>query len=290
MARLVLALLWMTRFLPLPLLAQIGEAFGDCLYWIGHERRKVARINVCLCFPEFDAQARETLVRRHFRALGRSILDRSVLWWGSREQVMNLVRVEGDEHRLAVAGRPLILFAAHFVGLEMGGVRINLDLPVATMYSRQKNAVFDAALRRGRGRFPNALLYSRQDGMRPVIRAIRDGYTFYYLPDMDFGARDAVFVPFFEVPAATITGLARLAAISGAAVVPCITSQLPGGEGYVVRYYPAWNDFPGPDQAADARRMNAFIEERVREMPEQYFWVHKRFKTRPNAEPSPYDV
>jgi KDO2-lipid IV(A) lauroyltransferase len=122
-----------------------------------------------------------------------------------------------------------------------------------------------------------------------VVKALRSGLPFFYLPDMDFGARDAVFVPFFGVPAATITGLSRLAAISRAAIVPCTTRQLPGGQGYLLQFYPAWEDLPDADAAAHARRMNAFIEDRVREMPEQYYWVHKRFKTRPEGERSPYE-
>jgi KDO2-lipid IV(A) lauroyltransferase len=138
-------------------------------------------------------------------------------------------------------------------------------------------------------RFAKARIYSRQDGVWPIVRALRAGLPLYYLPDMDFGARDAVFAPFFGVPVATVSALARMAAIAGAAVVPCVTRQLPRGAGYVVRFYPAWEQFPSADLGADVRRMNAFIEERVREMPEQYYWVHKRFKTRPEGETSPYD-
>jgi KDO2-lipid IV(A) lauroyltransferase len=121
-----------------------------------------------------------------------------------------------------------------------------------------------------------------------VARAIKAGYPFYYLPDMDFGARDSIFVSFFEATAATITGLSRLARLTGARVVPLVTTQLPGTDGYVMQFYPAWDDFPSDDIVADTRRMNAFIEARILEMPEQYYWVHKRFKTRPAGEASVY--
>ena len=124
-------------------------------------------------------------------------------------------------------------------------------------------------------------LVSREEGLRPLVRVMREGLPFYYLPDLDFGARDSVFVPFFGVPTATITGLSRIARLARAAVVPVITRQLPGGQGYVLQFFPAWENFPTDDVEADARRMNAFIEERVLEMPEQYHWLHKRFKTRP---------
>jgi KDO2-lipid IV(A) lauroyltransferase len=136
----------------------------------------------------------------------------------------------------------------------------------------------------GRTRFVPPELFSRQEGIRPVVKALREGLPFYYLPDMDFGSRDSIFVPFFGVPAATITGLSRIARLAKAVVVPAVTRQLPGGGGYVLTFYPAWTDFPTDDLRADVRRMNAFIEERVREMPEQYLWSHKRFKTRPPGE------
>jgi KDO2-lipid IV(A) lauroyltransferase len=137
-------------------------------------------------------------------------------------------------------------------------------------------------------RFGDPLLFSRQDGIRPVVRALRDGIPFYYLPDMDLGPRESIFVPFFGVPTATVPALSRLAQVSRARVVPIVTRQLPDGEGYAARFYPAWDDFPTGDIAADTQRMNEFIEAMVREMPEQYYWVHKRFKTRPPGQLKPY--
>jgi KDO2-lipid IV(A) lauroyltransferase len=284
MIRLGIFLIWLLHFLPLGLLAPVGQGLGMLLYAFGRERRRVARINLRLCFPELEDRERERLVRRHFRAFGRSVLERGILWWSSRARIMGLVKIEGAEHWQAVADRPVIWLAPHFVGLDMGGVRLTAEFPLVSIYSRQKNPVFDRLLYRGRARFGTATLLSRQDGVRPVVKALRAGLPFYYLPDMDFGPRDSVFVPFFNVPTATITGLSRLVRMTGAAVVPAITRQLPGGTGYVLRFYPAWENFPGADVESDTRRMNAFIEERVREMPEQYFWLHKRFKTRPPGE------
>ena len=281
MARLGIFLIWLLHFLPLGMLARLGEGFGLLLYGFGRERRRVARTNLRLCFPEMAESERERLVRRHFRAFGRSVLERGILWWSPKSRIQKLVLIEGLEHWQAVAGKPVIWLAPHFVGLDMGGVRLTTEFPLFSMYSRQKNPLFDALLLHSRTRFGNSPMASRQDGLKPVVREMRKGRPFYYLPDMDFGARDAVFVPFFGVPAATITALSRLAKITGAAVVPSVTRQLPGGKGYVLRFYPAWENFPGADAESDARRMNAFIEERIREMPEQYFWLHKRFKTRP---------
>ena len=284
MARLGISLIWLLHFLPLGVLARFGEGFGLLLYGLGRERRRVARTNLRLCFPEMGESERERLVRRHFRAFGRSVLERGILWWSPKSRIQKLVRIEGLEHWQAVADKPVIWLAPHFVGLDMGGVRLTTEFPLVSMYSRQKNPLFDALLLHSRTRFGNSPMASRQDGLKPVVREMRKGRPFYYLPDMDFGARDAVFVPFFGVPAATVTALSRLAKITGAAVVPSVTCQLPGGGGYVLKFYPAWENFPGADAASDARRMNAFIEERIREMPEQYFWLHKRFKTRPPGE------
>lgn len=288
MARLGIFVVWLLHFLPLGLLNPFGQGLGLLFYGLGRERRQVARINIGLCFPELTRAEREKLVRRHFRAFGRSFLERGILWWSSAQRIRRLVRMEGVEHWQAVRGRPVIWFAPHFVGLDMGGARLALEANAASMYSAQKNPVFDRLLLRGRTRFNEQRLFSRQDGVREVVKVIRQGVPFYYLPDMDFGPRDSIFVPFFGVPAATITGLSRLARLGHAVVVPVVTRQLPGGQGYVLRFYPPWENFPTDDVEADTRRMNAFIEDRVREMPEQYFWLHKRFKTRPPGEPRLY--
>ncbi|HXF67370.1 MAG TPA: lipid A biosynthesis acyltransferase [Burkholderiales bacterium] len=288
LTRLALALIWLLHFLPLAALAPLGRALGLAIYAAVRERREVALTNLRLCFPGLGEAERRRLARRHFQAFGRSLLEHGILWWSGKSRIMRLVRIEGLEHWQAAGDRPVILLAPHFVGLDMGGVRLTAEYPLVSVYSHQKDPVLDAILYHGRTRFAPIELYSRQEGMRSVVKAMRRGLPFYYLPDMDFGPRDSIFVPFFGVPAATVTGLARIARLAGAVVVPAVTRQLPGAAGYVLRFYPAWDDFPSQELAADTRRMNAFIEERVREMPEQYFWLHKRFKTRPAGEPRLY--
>lgn len=288
LTRAALAVVWLLRLLPLAVLAPLGRALGILLYLLGRERRKVALTNLRLCFPDWIEPRRRRVARAHFQAFGRSLLEHGILWWSSRARVQRLVRVEGVEHWQATGGRPVILLAPHFVGLDMGGIRLGSEYRVASVYSHQKDPLFDAVLYQGRTRFIVPELFSRQQGMRPVVRAMRRGLPFYYLPDMDFGDRDSIFVPFFGVPAATITGLSRIARLADAVVVPAVTRQLPGAGGYVLAFYPAWRDFPTEDAERDARRMNAFIEARVLEMPEQYFWLHKRFKTRPPGEPRFY--
>jgi KDO2-lipid IV(A) lauroyltransferase len=281
MMRIGLGLFWLLGWLPLWLLAPLGRGLGMLVYWLVWERRRVVRVNLQLCFPGLDDTQRERLSRRHFRAFGRTVLEHAILWWGSEARIRRLVRFEGREHLDREHGKPLIVLVPHFVGLDMGGIRVSIDYSMMSMYSKQKDPALDAILLHGRTRFGESVLVSRQDGLRPVVRGLRKGVAFFYLPDMDFGPDDAVFVPFFGVETATVTGLSRLARITGARVVPCITRQLPGAQGYVTRFYPAWEGFPGASVEEDTRRMNAFIEERVREMPEQYYWLHKRFKTRP---------
>jgi Kdo2-lipid IVA lauroyltransferase/acyltransferase len=279
--RLVFAFMWMMRLLPLSISSRIGAGVGAILFWLIPERRKVTRINLHKCFPHQSAGEKESLARAHFRAFTRAFVDQGILWWSSRERIRDLVRLEGVENLSGHART--IVFAPHFVGFEATLARLALDFPVSMMYSRQKDPSFEARLYKGRTRFGGVML-PRQAGIKSGIEIIESGRLYYYLPDLDFGPNRSVFVPFFGVPAATVTGLAYIARTTGAAVVPCVTRMLPGGGGYVARLYPAWSEFPSGDDHADARRMMAFIEERVLEMPEQYFWLHKRFKTRPEGE------
>lgn len=281
MTRLALAGLWLCHFLPLPLLRLLGALFGRLLHLLGAERRRVTRSNLRLCFPAMDEARRHALARRHFVAFGQAFFDRALLWHASPQRLRRLIRVEGWEN-LPDDGIPTLVLAPHFVGLDAGWTALTLERPMLSVYAQQKNPHFNAALYAGRLRFNDPHLLSRQDGMRKVVKALSAGRPFYYLPDMDFGPRDAIFVPFFGVPAATITGVARLAALGRARVVPCISELTPSG--YTVRLLPAWQDYPGGDLEADTRRVNAFIESQAAALPAQYFWLHKRFKTRPPGE------
>ena len=282
---LAVALLWALHWLPAPALEALGRALGRLLYRFG--RGRVTDTNLALCFPDMPEPERKALALRHFEALGRNAIEMSVLWFGSDERLAGMVRLVGLEHLEGLRDKPVVLFAPHFVGVDICGVRLAKELPrSASIYSRPKNPVLDRYLLRGRLRFGSPLLLSRQDGMRAIVKALRDGRALYFLPDMDFGARDAIFSPFFGVPAATVTALPRLAQLGRATVVPVVAAQV--ANGYEMRIHAPWTDYPSGDLEADVRRMNAFVEDRVREMPEQYFWAHKRFKTRPPGEPSPY--
>lgn len=272
--------------LPYPVLRRLGEWAGLVLYWAVVPRRRIARTNLRLCFPEIAESERRRILKAHFQYFMRSFLDRFILWYQPAERIRDLVRVHGEEHLAAAGKRPVILLAPHFVGMDAGGTRLTLDRRMMTMFSNQKNEAFNDAMKQGRLRFNDSVLFSRQDGLRQAIRLMRQGVPFYFLPDMDLGPRDAVFVPFFGVQAATVTSVARLAQMTGAAIVPCVTELT--DTGYVCRLYPAWEDFPGEDLRAATARMNQFIEARTLEMPAQYLWTHKRFKTRPPGEPDLY--
>ena len=284
MSRVLIALMWAAHFLPERLRAAAGDAIGTAAFWLIRERRLVTRINLAKCFPDMEPRAREQLARAHFRAFCRSLLDRAVLWWGSRERIERFVRVEGLEHLRALNGAPALLLVPHFAGLDAGLIRLVCETRVAGIYANPKDPVLGDWLRRGRGRFGNLQQISRQEGVRAGLPWIRKGWPFYYLPDQDYGPRGALFVPFFGVQAATMPGLSRIARLAGAKVLPCVTRMLAGGAGYVLTIEPPWENFPTEDLAADTRRMNEYIERRVLEMPEQYLWMHKRFKTRPAGE------
>lgn len=286
LVRFALLLMRLVAKLPYPVVRRLGEWAGALAWVLAVPRRRITRTNLRMCFPHWSEAQRRAVARGHFRYFMRSFFERFIFWHAPAERIRRLCRLEGIEHFEPHRGRPVILLGPHFVGLDAGGIRFLLDSPCASMYAAQKSRVFTEAMTRGRTRFEGGHMLLRTEGLRPAVKLLRDGIPFYFLPDMDLGARDALFVPFFGVPAATVTSVARLARITGAAVVPLVTGMT--DDGYVARFYPAWEDFPGDDLAAATRRMNAFIEERVLEMPAQYLWSHKRFKTRPPGEPGPY--
>ena len=286
--RLLLGIMWLLHWLPLPVLGRFGTAVGSLLFVLLKSRRHIALTNLRLCMPELSEAERVALARRHFQAYSRSVWERAILWWAPAARLRRLIRVEPAVPLEAIAAGPVILLCPHFVCLDVAGVAIAMEASASSMYVAQKNQLFDQVLRRGRERFRPVRLFSRQEGIKPILRALRERLPYFMLPDMDFGDKDAPFVPFFGVPAATLTATARIAATAGAAVIPVVATFLPGYQGWQVKIYPAWENYPGDDLIAATRRMNEFIEDRVREAPAEYFWTHKRFKTRPEGEASLY--
>jgi KDO2-lipid IV(A) lauroyltransferase len=285
-ARLALTVLWLLHWLPVRLQASIGNALGTLLHGLASARRRIATRNIELCLPELDARAREELVRQHFHWLGRSILERGLLWYAPRERLEKLIEIEGDVHLAERTDAPVMWLVPHFMALEVAAAAVQLfqKRRGATIYQAQSNPVFDAAVRQGRQRFGGSELFTRQDSAKPLLRAIRQqGLGFFNLPDMDFGIKDAAFVPFFGVPAATLLAPSRMARMLGMTVQPVIAEMLESG-GWRVRFLPPLPNWPTDDALADTLRMNQWIESEVRRNPAQYLWVHKRFKTRPAGE------
>ena len=235
---------------------------------------------------------RETLVREHFGWLGRSLLERGLLWYASPERLKRLIHVEGDIGLAARSERPVMWLVPHFMALDVAGVATQLFQTqwVGSIYQAQSNPVFDAAMRRGRLRFGGGEVFERHDqGALPLVRAIRKRrMAFFNLPDMDFGRKETVFAPFFGVPASTLLAPSKMARSLKMVVQPVVAEMLPGGQGWRVRFGDPWTHWPTDDPAADAATMNAWIEREIRRMPAQYLWVHRRFKTRPEGEPSLY--
>jgi KDO2-lipid IV(A) lauroyltransferase len=288
--RLLLGLMWLFQWLPLSVQAAIGWNLGGFLHGFAGSRRRIALRNVELCFPELDEAARRALVHEHFRWLGRSLLERGLLFYAPRERLKRLIHVEGDVGLAERSPKPVMWLAPHFMGLDVAGASVLLfqKRKGISIYQEQSNPVMDAALRKGRLRLGNAEIFSRNDAAKALVRAIRKGDGFFNLPDMDFGARDAAFVPFFGVPAATLLAPSRLARALGMVVQPVIAEILPGGQGYRVVFGEPFEGFPTDDALADTAALNRWIESEIRKHPAQYLWVHRRFKTRPEGEPSLY--
>ncbi|WP_372523729.1 lysophospholipid acyltransferase family protein [Sulfuricaulis sp.] len=283
-----LFLLRLMATLPLSWSRVAGAALGLLMMVTNEKRRKIARINLEMCFPKLSLRERERLLRRHFIVSGQSYFDLAYLAWASERRILRKTTIRGLEHYQDLRGRNIILLAPHCVGMNFGGAVIARERAQFSMVKLQRNPVVNGLLNRGRMRF-GCFLLARQQGLRPVIRGLKQGLAFYYLPDEDFGQRQSVFVSFFGVPTATLTTLGRLARLTNALVVPCFTRLLPGGRGYEVILKPPLEDFPNGDRTRDAARMNVVIEEGLRHMPEQYLWTFKIFKTRPGHAPSPYD-
>ncbi|MFO1354568.1 MAG: LpxL/LpxP family Kdo(2)-lipid IV(A) lauroyl/palmitoleoyl acyltransferase [Gammaproteobacteria bacterium] len=295
---------WQPRFWPtwaglgvlrlltlLPFRAQraAGALLGRLGLLLARERRVIAATNLRLCFPELGKQERDALLRRHFASLGLQLIELGMALWASDARVRRLWRIEGLEHlREALArGHGAILLSGHFAAVEYSGRRFCMEIPhTAAIYRPNRNPLLDAILLRMRIRTIRRLV--PKDSIRKLIRCLGEGETVWYAPDQSFRRKGSVLVPFFGVPAMTSGALTGLARVSGAPVVPYFATRRADGRGYEIRIEPALADFPGGDPAADAARINAVLERHIRQAPEQYYWVHRRFKGRPAPLPDPY--
>ena len=282
----VLFMRWLAA-LPLSWVRALGWALGQVLHLVAVRRRRIARTNWGICFPEQGKAERDRAVRRHFVFFAQAWMDRSWLWEASDATIRQRLKLTGELQALA-GNEPTVLFAPHFVGMDAGWTALtaHLERRFCGIYAEQLNADVDRWMAQGRQRFGEPHIVAMRQGLKPLVAALRQGLPLYLLPDMDYGTRDSVFVPFFGVQTATITSLSRFARMARARVVP-VVSRLTK-EGYEVTVHAPWADYPTGDVEADTTMMNAHLEAFIRATPEQYYWVHKRFKTRPDGQPSFY--
>ena len=281
---------WFMRVLahlPLPALRALGWCLGQLLYVLAVPRRKVALRNLALCFPEATAAQRRRWARETFVVFCQTWLDRSWLWFAPREVVQRRVRLQGALNELE-GDTPTIIFAPHFYGMDAGGTALTLHTPRAftSIFSTHPDPAVDAWFMAGRQRFGDVRMLNRADGVKPIISNLRKGGLLYLLSDMDFGPGESIFVPFYGVPTATAPSLPRFARLGRAKVIGMYTRLTPTG--YVAEITPAWEGYPSDDVEADTAQMNLRLQPYIDTMPGQYYWVHKRFKTRPAGEPSVY--
>ncbi|MEO5670409.1 MAG: lipid A biosynthesis acyltransferase, partial [Ramlibacter sp.] len=277
MSRLGIRFMRLLAHLPLAWIRAFGWLLGWFLYFVILPRRRVARINLALCFPDWPASRRDALVPRIFVRFAQAWLDRSWLWHGDPELVRSRLKLVGRVSELD-GSQPTVIFAPHFVGMDAGWTALTQQVQrqFTTIYTDQADKVVDQWMLAGRRRFGAGRLFGRADGVKVIVTALRKGEPLYLLPDMNFGPEESVFVPFYGVPAATVPSLSRFARLARAKVVPVITRMT--RDGYQVEVMPSWSDLPTDDPAADTACMNERLQVFIDTMPDQYYWVHKRFK------------
>jgi Kdo2-lipid IVA lauroyltransferase/acyltransferase len=277
----------MLAHLPLPWVRGLGWLLGWVLYFLVVPRRRVVAANLALCFPQWTPEQRRASIPRVFVNVAKAWLDRSWLWHGDPANARKRLILSGAVDELK-GSQPTVIFAPHFVGMDAGWTALTQQLPRAftTIYTDQANKVVDAWILGGRRRFGTGRLFGRADGVKTIVSALREGAPLYLLPDMNFGPEESIFVPFYGVQAATVPSLSRFAKLGRAKVVPVTTRMT--AQGYEVHVGPAWEGYPSNDMSADTAEMNLRLQGYIDAMPDQYYWVHKRFKSRPEGEPSVY--
>jgi KDO2-lipid IV(A) lauroyltransferase len=279
--QIAMGLLWLIcRWLPFGWIVRIGEKFGKLIMKLGDRRRHIAEVNLSLCFPEQTEAQRKSLLESHFKSLGIGLLTTGMAWWAKDRKLRPLCQIEGLEHlqQAQERGKGVILLSAHFTDLEMSGRLLSLHHPFAVMYRPHENPVIESAFHKNREQHFSAAI--TKTDVRQMARALKQGMAVWYAPDQSYNEQNSALVPFFNVPAATNLGTSRLAKVSGASVLPFFGFRLPGNAGYRLVIQPAIENFPSQDPEADAKTINQIIEDAIKGFPEQYFWVHRRFKRR----------
>lgn len=275
-------------WLPYPKAMNVGRVFGKLVMRLAKARRDIAWINLSLCFPEVKGAERRRLLARHFESLGMSAVETALCWWAPKQKLQSLAHIEGLEHLETALeqGRGAILLSAHFTTLEIGGTLLADTVPISAVYRGHKNPLFDTIMRDARNR--HAHIVPRGD-IHALLRALKGNLPVWYAPDQDSGRKQrSLIVPFFGVPAASLTSTSRIAKLAKAPVIPFFAHRLEDGSGYRLVLHPPLAGFPSDDIEEDTRRINELIEQEVRKHPEHYLWVHRRFKTHLSDSPRPY--
>jgi len=275
--------------LPFRIQLWVGRLLGRLLFVVVPKRRRIAEINLRICFPELDEAALHRLVRAHGASLGFSVFEIGLALWASQARIERLVRLAGVDNLTAplTAGQGVVILSGHFPAVELTGRVVRRNAPdMAAMYRPLKNPLIDQLLLRARRQAVSTVI--PKDSMRQMIRLLRKGVPVWYASDQSYDRANAELVPFFDEPAMTNAALTQLARMGKARVVPFFPRRLTDGSGYECVFLPAIENFPTDDQAADAERVNKLLAEWIRKAPEQYYWVHRRFKNRPDPWPDPY--
>ena len=286
----VVALIKLLSILPYRLLVAIGYSLGFLAARIPGERNRVVKTNLNLCFPELSDAAIDQLSKKHWRLLGRSLVEKSIIWCGSENQLSNMIEVKSEVD--LSARKPRILVNMHFTGIEgsiiLSALAKRNNWPrTSGFFQRMKSPFFNQKIIEWRNRFGGNSI-DRQGNSIALIREIRKGSFIIIAPDIDLGLKDSIFTSFFGIDTNTITAVSRLANITGAEVCMMITALKPDESGYLCSISKPLSDFPSENPEADTARLNQIFEKEIRLRPAEYYWVHKRFKNRPNNEASPY--
>ncbi|MEX2523639.1 MAG: LpxL/LpxP family Kdo(2)-lipid IV(A) lauroyl/palmitoleoyl acyltransferase [Gammaproteobacteria bacterium] len=288
MVRLGIGVLWLLVRPPHDVQLRLGTALGRLLHCLARERRRIAAINIRLCFPRLSGPEQARLVRATFESYGMCIFETAAVWLRGADYLRDRAEIHGVEHiRAAQAeGRGVLIIGAHFSTIDISGALVQPYLEMDVIHRPSRNPVFNRLIRNGRGRYFGAVI--NKDDTREVIRRLRSARAIWYAADQNYARHHSVFAPFFGIQAATIRGTSRIVSMTGAAAVFCSHFRLDGGKRYRVEFSPVLDHFPGENEEEDARRINQFIETALTEYPEQYLWLHRRFKTRPEGEPPVY--
>ncbi|WP_282347927.1 lipid A biosynthesis lauroyl acyltransferase [Pseudomonas sp. PS01301] len=283
--------LWLVVQLPYGALLRLGRWLGLGMYRVASERRRVAARNLELCFPQMPPVERKRLLKENFASTGIAFFEMAMSWWWPRARLAKLAHIEGLEHLQAAQrdGEGAILMALHFTTLEIGAALLGQRHTIDGMYREHRNALFDFVQRQGRERHNLDSLAVEREDVRGMIKLLRKGRAIWYAPDQDYGAKQSIFVPLFGIEAATVTATTHFARLGKARVIPFTQRRLEDGSGYRLVLHPPLEGFPGESEAADALRINQWVEQAVTECPEQYLWAHRRFKSRPAGAPKLYD-